>query len=56
MGGRAVEGTGLENRRTRKGIVGSNPTPSAFALVTDGISSLYATVCNGMIATKAGLV
>jgi hypothetical protein len=30
MGGRAVEGTGLENRRTRKGLVGSNPTPSAI--------------------------
>jgi hypothetical protein len=30
MGGRAVEGTGLENRRARKGSVGSNPTPSAI--------------------------
>ena len=30
MGGRAVEGTGLENRQTRKGLVGSNPTPSAI--------------------------
>ena len=30
MGGRAVEGTGLENRRARKGTVGSNPTPSAI--------------------------
>jgi hypothetical protein len=29
MGGRAVEGTGLENRRGRKLTVGSNPTPSA---------------------------
>jgi len=29
MGGRAVEGTGLENRQARKGLVGSNPTPSA---------------------------
>ena len=29
MGGRAVEGTGLENRQVRKGLVGSNPTPSA---------------------------
>jgi hypothetical protein len=28
-GGRAVEGTGLENRRGRKVTVGSNPTPSA---------------------------
>ena len=36
MGGRAVEGTGLENRQARKGLVGSNPTPSArtaFAVV-----------------------
>ena len=31
-GGRAVEGTGLENRRARKGLVGSNPTPSADSL------------------------
>jgi hypothetical protein len=29
MGGRAVEGTGLENRQGRKSLVGSNPTPSA---------------------------
>jgi hypothetical protein len=29
MGGRAVEGTGLENRQGRKLLVGSNPTPSA---------------------------
>ena len=28
MGGRAVEGTGLENRQACKGLVGSNPTPS----------------------------
>jgi hypothetical protein len=36
MGGRAVEGTGLENRQTRKGLVGSNPTPSARQ--RDGLS------------------
>jgi 5'-nucleotidase / UDP-sugar diphosphatase len=30
MGGRAVEGTGLENRQTCKRFVGSNPTPSAI--------------------------
>ena len=29
MGGRAVEGTGLENRQTGNRLVGSNPTPSA---------------------------
>jgi putative endonuclease len=32
MGGRAVEGTGLENRQTRKGFVSSNLTPSAILL------------------------
>ena len=32
MGARAVEGTDLENRQTRKGLVGSNPTPSASFL------------------------
>src|SRR5262249_44618749 len=30
MGGRAVEGSGLENRQGRKPLVGSNPTPSAM--------------------------
>jgi hypothetical protein len=30
MGGRAVEGTGLENRQGCKPLVGSNPTPSAM--------------------------
>src|SRR5690242_13523264 len=29
MGGRVVEGTGLENRQGRESLVGSNPTPSA---------------------------
>jgi hypothetical protein len=29
-GGRAVEGTGLENRQRREPLVGSNPTPSAI--------------------------
>jgi hypothetical protein len=29
MGGRAVEGTGLENRQARKRLEGSNPSPSA---------------------------
>ena len=32
MGGRVVEGTGLENQQTCKGLVGSNPTPSAIFL------------------------
>jgi hypothetical protein len=30
MGGRAVEGTGLENRQGCKPLVGSNPTPSTI--------------------------
>jgi hypothetical protein len=34
MGGRVVEGTGLENRQARKRLVGSNPTPSAKTLFT----------------------
>jgi hypothetical protein len=32
MGGRVVEGTGLENRQTRKRLEGSNPSPSANAV------------------------
>src|SRR5690606_4127034 len=32
-GVRVVEGTGLENRHTRKGIVGSNPTLSVMTLI-----------------------
>ena len=31
MGGRAVEGTGLENRQGFTLLVGSNPTPSAIS-------------------------
>src|SRR5262245_53336655 len=32
MGGRAVEGSGLENRQGCKPLMGSNPTPSAKAM------------------------
>ncbi len=32
MGGRAVEGTGLENRKAFTRLVGSNPTPSSVHL------------------------
>ena len=32
MGGRVVEGTGLENRQGFTPLVGSNPTPSATIL------------------------
>jgi hypothetical protein len=31
-GGRVVDGSGLENRRTRKGTGGSNPSLSAIIL------------------------
>ena len=35
--GRAVEGTGLENRQAGDRLVGSNPTPSAiFVIVRPG--------------------
>jgi tetraacyldisaccharide 4'-kinase len=33
MGGRAVEGTGLENRQGGDSFVGSNPTPSAIDII-----------------------
>ena len=33
MGGRVVEGTGLENRQAGDRLVGSNPTPSATNLL-----------------------
>ena len=36
-GGRAVEYTGLENRHTRKGIGGSNPSLSASFLPSKSI-------------------
>jgi hypothetical protein len=42
MGGRVVEGTGLENRQARKRLEGSNPSPSAIfeynALFYNGFS------------------
>jgi hypothetical protein len=37
-GGRAVEGTGLENRQRLTSLVGSNPTPSAISEQTMTIS------------------
>jgi hypothetical protein len=39
MGGRAVEGTGLENRQRWKPFVGSNPTPSARSLALNHFAS-----------------
>jgi hypothetical protein len=38
MGGRVVEGTGLENRQTRKRLEGSNPSPSASFLANSLLS------------------
>ena len=40
MGGRAVEGTGLENRQGCKPLVGSNPTPSASSLGNNQLRSI----------------
>ena len=37
MGGRVVEGTGLENRQAGNRLVGSNPTPSANCTVHGAI-------------------
>jgi hypothetical protein len=43
-GGRAVEGTGLENRQTRQGLEGSNPSPtvSGAACKPAGLASTTA--------------
>ncbi len=45
MGGRVVYGTGLENRRARKGTVSSNLTPSASlvasSVCTDSLETLW---------------
>src|SRR5579871_2894149 len=43
-GGRVVDGSGLENRHTRKGIGGSNPSLSAIAFNSIGA---FATAKNG---------
>lgn len=44
-GGRAVYGSGLENRRTCKGTVGSNPTLSAIIFVEKSITSVVGFFC-----------
>ncbi len=45
MGGRAVEGTGLENQQACKRLVGSNPTPSASSCsATEGLVRAFAEV------------
>ncbi len=51
-GVRVVDGNGLENRRARKGTVGSNPTPSASYKIllrpsaTGEYSSVVPAVCD----------
>ncbi len=46
MGGRVVEGTGLENRQGRKSFVGSNPTPSARNVFSNLVSTPLASDTN----------
>ena len=57
MGGRAVEGTGLENRQARKGLVGSNPTPSAMRVDCErvGQRAPVSGVRIGLIAARLAL-
>ena len=45
MGGRAVEGTGLENRQGRESLVGSNPTPSATSPSQVSVFTYNFTMC-----------
>src|SRR5690606_28367039 len=53
MGGRVVEGAGLENRKARKGLGGSNPSPSAIASCKR-VNLLPALSCGGIgIAASA---
>jgi hypothetical protein len=47
--GRVVDGGGLENRRTRKGPGGSNPSPSATHLHLPGLQAS----CGGMASPPA---
>ncbi len=49
MGGRAVEGTGLENRQTGNRLVGSNPTPSASRWTRDLSAEIRARLRAGPI-------
>ena len=56
MGGRVVEGTGLENRRGFTPTVGSNPTPSASSQDRDhdGIPNRYDRFDNRMARDRDG--
>ncbi len=56
MGGRAVEGTGLENRRTFTRIVGSNPTPSALLLLEVAFASASCKGYEFSATAKLGVV
>jgi hypothetical protein len=54
MGGRAVEGTGLENRQTRKRLEGSNPSPSAkFPPRRKGLGDGRQDLKNGQLGSGA---
>ena len=54
MGGRAVEGTGLENRQGLTLLVGSNPTPSANLAGEPPISAHFRDQIFLVIATMWG--
>src|SRR5205085_9116304 len=49
MGGRAVEGTGLENRQGCKPLVGSNPTPSASRVWSGGDGNCRPQFCRPQV-------
>ncbi len=50
MGGRAVEGTGLENRQAGDRLVGSNPTPSAISLQDHGSTAAISSLLYGFFS------
>src|SRR6266542_6446519 len=54
MGGRAVEGTGLENRQGRKSLVGSNPTPSAIDVDVIDTSTRFLPFRTSLASRKPG--
>jgi hypothetical protein len=52
MGGRAVEGTGLENRQTLAGLVGSNPTSSANTSIYNNQLAKFLLIAPSLISTN----
>ncbi len=50
--GRAVHGTGFENRRSRKATGGSNPSSSAAALGDAAVSLRFDRGCGGQAARR----